>query len=642
MKYAGGGIVRHLGLQNYKGAVPALAELIANAWDADASDVKVKIPLGCPITLGQTITIIDNGTGMSFNDCDTKYLVIGRNRRIAEQTDKTKNGRQLMAHKGLGKLAGFGIANIVEVKSVRAKKLTHFIMHFSEIDQLDQGEEYKPEMIADEVDTEKPDGTEIVLKNINLDNQVAKDQFLRSMASRFAVLSEQFKVIINGELLTKANIPLLVKFPSKTENTLDSDSGWGEATLSTGSEIKWWIGFTEKPIQIEGMHGISVITRGRISQDPWDFGLSSGVHNQWGLRYMTGEILADFLDEGFGKDSDLIITNRSAALWDNPRAKALYDWARQKIKELIEEYYKIKSKKTLEEIETKNPQITSKIDRFQERERKELRAAMEKLAEVPAIEPEKLVNVLEHVIDGYQDSTFTKMLEEMKKIPMNNTVEVINILKEFDILEAIRVHKIVSSRVSVITTFEDMILKGVPEKPDMHDHIMKYPWLLGIEYQAMFHEKSLEAILINEFNIQMEGEDKRKIPDFFCMRGAKGVLVIELKRPGEAVGNKELDQIAGYVDNLRHWANRGNPEAITGSKINAHDIHGYLIAYDYKEEPTVKSQIERLEKDGIHCCKWVDLLHKAEDDHRLYLEIVKSHAPKEDPRILEMEERGII
>lgn len=61
---------------------------------------------------------------MNWTDCDDKYLVIGRNRRVAENRDKSNGGRPLMAHKGLGKLAGFGIANIFEVKTVKNKKLT--------------------------------------------------------------------------------------------------------------------------------------------------------------------------------------------------------------------------------------------------------------------------------------------------------------------------------------------------------------------------------------------------------------------------------------------------------------------------------------------------------------------------------------
>ncbi len=49
MQYAGG-LVKHLGLSMYRGAVPALAELIANAWDADADSVKLTIPFDTGLT----------------------------------------------------------------------------------------------------------------------------------------------------------------------------------------------------------------------------------------------------------------------------------------------------------------------------------------------------------------------------------------------------------------------------------------------------------------------------------------------------------------------------------------------------------------------------------------------------------------
>lgn len=643
MKYAGGGIVRHLGLQNYKGSVPALAELIANAWDADASEVHVKIPLGVSITLGHTIVIKDNGIGMSFNDCDNKYLVIGRNRRVAENIDTSPGGRPLMAHKGLGKLAGFGIAYIVEVKTVRAKKLTHFVMHFSKIDCLEQGEPYQPEMIEDEKYVEEPDGTEITLKMLNLDNQIPKDSFLRSMATRFAILSDKFNVYINGELLCKEQTPLILRFPEKVEeDVLELNNGWGKTLLPSGAEIKWWIGFTDKPIQVEGVQGVSVITRGRVSQDPWDFGLSSGgTHNQWGLRYMTGEIIADFLDEGFAKDGDLVITNRSNVLWDHPKARPLYEWTRERIKKLVSVYFERKAKRTVEEIKKEHPAIVEKVNQFQPREQKELNAAMEKIAQVPTMESEKLATIFEYVIDGYKDRAFTSMLEEIKEMPPEERIKTLEIFKEFDILEAIRAHKLVCSHIQVIHAFREMIEAGVPEKPDMHEHIMKYPWLLGIKRQAMAHELSLERILQENFGIQMNDDSGKKKPDFFCMRGGRDVLIIELKRPGEAAGKVEIDQIAGYVDILRAWVKKGNSEKLTGMKISPEDIEGFLIAYDYQDDARVQGQMDRLEDAGIHCCKWYDLLGTAEDDHRSYLDIVKSRAPKEDPRIKELEEKQI-
>src|SRR5713226_4366732 len=64
MQYAGG-VVKHLGLSMYRGAVPAIAELIANAWDADSSRVELTIPFATSLT-DQEISVRDFGMGMTW------------------------------------------------------------------------------------------------------------------------------------------------------------------------------------------------------------------------------------------------------------------------------------------------------------------------------------------------------------------------------------------------------------------------------------------------------------------------------------------------------------------------------------------------------------------------------------------------
>jgi uncharacterized protein YdhG (YjbR/CyaY superfamily) len=405
--------------------------------------------------------------------------------------------------------------------------------------------------------------------------------------------------------------------------------------------MKWWIGFTEDTIKMEEFHGISIIARGRAAQDPWDFNLAGGTWGQHGLRYMTGEIVADFVDEGIPYESDTILTNRSGLNWEGPNNRPLYEWARKKIGELLREWSERRGKKTLEKVKEKNPELVEKISRFQPREQKELNMAMRALAQVPTMQPEKLTELFNHVIDGYQDKVLVNMIEEIIELPPEEMQKTIEILTEFDILEAIRVHKIVSSHVLVIRRFREMIEAGVPEKPAMHDHIRKYPWLLGIKYQPMDHEHSLKRVLDERFGIKSDDKEGKKIPDIVVLRGGTDVVVIELKRPNFAVGKEELDQIKEYVDYLREWLDGTNTEGLIGKRIKGENVEGYLVAYNVKEDALVKREMARLEKDRIKVCKWYDILMKAEDDHRIYLEIVKRRAPEDDPRIKELEQKKI-
>jgi hypothetical protein len=643
MKYAGGGIIRHLGLQNYKGPVAALAELIANAWDADSPEVRIMLPVDRPLEPRDQIVVKDLGHGMRYKDCDEKYLVIARNRRDIEKTDRTPGGRPLMAHKGLGKLAGFGIAKIMEVKTIADGKLTHFIMSFDDLDKLKLGESYKPKMVTDEAATDLHEGTEIILKELSLQRAISEARFFSSMAAKFSIFSDKFKVFINGKLLEKKYLPLEFRFPEKTDEEvkkIDCD-GFGTTVLSNGQTIRWWIGFTEDTIKLEEFHGISILARGRAAQDPWDFDLAGGTWGQHGLRYLTGEIVAEFVDEGRAYEGDTIMTNRSGLNWESQMNRPLYEWSRKKIAELLREWSSRRGKKTLEKVRKEHPELVEKIDRFQPRERTELNQAMRALAQVPTMKPEKLAELFNHVVDGYQDKVLVDVIEDIIMLPPEEMQKTVEILNEFDILEAIRIHKIVSSHVLVIRRFREMIEAGVPEKPDMHDHIVKYPWLIGIKYQPWDYEPSLKKVLEEKFAIKVNDKGGRKIPDVVVMRGGTDVVVIELKRPNYSVGMKELTQIKGYVDYLRHWVKGTNTEGLIGKQIGANNIEGYLIAYDIQDDPFVEAEKERLEANKIKVCKWYDILMKTEDEHRTFLNIIKSRAPRDDPRIRDIEEKEI-
>ena len=97
-------VIEHLGIRMYSTLPPVLSELIANAYDADATKVEIELK-----DVGEKKIIVkDNGTGMSFADLNKKFLVIGRNRR-EDGESLTPKGRKVIGKKGLGKLSFFGI-----------------------------------------------------------------------------------------------------------------------------------------------------------------------------------------------------------------------------------------------------------------------------------------------------------------------------------------------------------------------------------------------------------------------------------------------------------------------------------------------------------------------------------------------------
>ncbi|WP_067888566.1 ATP-binding protein [Nocardia vaccinii] len=115
-----------LGIRLYDRVSAVLAELIANSYDADTSEVAVWLPWG--VTLAGTargaqeapyeIVVTDNGHGMTADEVNEHYLMVGSDRRIRTGSDLSRErSRPVMGRKGIGKLAAFGICRTIEVIS---------------------------------------------------------------------------------------------------------------------------------------------------------------------------------------------------------------------------------------------------------------------------------------------------------------------------------------------------------------------------------------------------------------------------------------------------------------------------------------------------------------------------------------------
>lgn len=106
-------VLNHLGLNLYSNVPAVLAELIANAWDADASRVDVSVK---EQREKKRIIIQDNGCGMNDADLREKFLTVGYQRRNPGSGDQTPGkGRPVMGRKGIGKLSVLSIAKKVYV-----------------------------------------------------------------------------------------------------------------------------------------------------------------------------------------------------------------------------------------------------------------------------------------------------------------------------------------------------------------------------------------------------------------------------------------------------------------------------------------------------------------------------------------------
>lgn len=116
-------ILELLGPNLYTNIYYVLAELIANAYDADAENVYI-------IAGKDDIRVEDDGHGMSYKAGDiTKYLNVAGVSRMTEKDSLTKSKkRRKMGRKGVGKLAALSVSENVDVLTVAKGEKSGFVL----------------------------------------------------------------------------------------------------------------------------------------------------------------------------------------------------------------------------------------------------------------------------------------------------------------------------------------------------------------------------------------------------------------------------------------------------------------------------------------------------------------------------------
>lgn len=631
-----GQMFKHLGLQMYSGAVPAIAELISNAYDAMAKNVWITLPTGRPITDNDEIVVRDDGHGMTFDQANALYLRVGRDRR-ADASERTQpyNGlpsRKVQGRKGIGKLAGFGVAHRIEVRSVRDKQIQHFALDF---DALTKSQEfadtngYAPETLPeDSRSTKERPGTRVTLAPLKLRRTIDESEFKRGIARRLLVIDASFTVRVNGKTITRDEIPFQFRFPEQARMWNVEDVG--------GQTIQWWAGFSERTIADEEQRGFVVYVRGKLAQTPWFFGLSGGVHGQHGMQYLTGEVKADFLDEAV----DLVATDRGTVRWEDPLSAPLKQWGESKVRELLKTW--VERRRTQKTTSPKIKRYVELAAKLPTAEREIFNKVVDRIVSIPQLDKDAQgQDIAEELIEfAYNALTNRAFLDAIRRLnnaspqDMSNFAEV---LSEWDIIEAVNTAHLVKGRVEIIRKFKHMIDEGVPEKPDMQEYLKKYPWLIDPALQMLVHEKPLDALLAEKFGQHTRrrgkgGEGSRRV-DYFCLGDCHNTAyVVEVKRPGALVGRKEYDQVRDYVLYLRQRLQSSS----TASKYSRAIVGGYLIASRFRPDDDEHRRVHS-ESGTFHIRTWENLLTTTETLHKEFLDVVKGRAPADDPRMKDLE-----
>ena len=591
-------IFDHLSDGLYSNVAAVLTEAVANAWDADATAVRIDILDRADrhvddFRKAERLIIEDDGHGMDRDAVQGRFLTIGYQRR--REGDRSPGGRKVMGRKGLGKLSLMSIADRIRIATRRAgSDPVGFLMDVAEIRRTarEGGEVPEFELPAEPGEgAPDPHGTRLVLEGLRQDRMRATgiDNIRRALARRFAVLfGEGFSVVVNGREIDQSDRKDLenVEFLWRTEG-VDVPLPAGAAPLKTfaflGREEDWpedwqvegWIATTERPIGGEA-NAVSIFARGRIAAENV---LPKVKGKQHFYSYVTGQIAADFLD--LDDRPDIILSDRQRLLEDDERVTKLEDFLRRQLGRMEAEWKRRRSSNKHADRLRRYPRLKSWLDGLPEGWRRKAEGLLRTIAELEAqdalpVRDEK--PLLRAAVMGFERIRLNGREDELKEaIERSDPEAVLQILANYDELEVAAYRDIVRGRIQAVKDLQKLLEDDSTLEKVFQKHIFTHLWLLdpswdhATEDEVM--ERQLRTIGDDAFADDDKTKDRFKRVDIRLRRAGGGYVLVELKRHTARPKPEELfKQCKTYKEYLdRVTTERHTIVVVVGQGMSADD-----------------------------------------------------------------------
>lgn len=622
-------VLNHLGINLYSNTPAVLAEVIANSWDAGAAQVDIKFD-----TENRTVTISDDGCGMTKDEINKQYLYIGYKRRDAQDDPK---GRKPMGRKGIGKLSLFSIADKIHVQSCRTGKESAFLMDAEAIKSLiKQGESgettpYHPQTMQYENNLHMHKaGTTI--KITNLKKKITNATMLglkKRLARRFSVIGgDEFKIFLNGKEIKYSDRDYFHKARFLFEygdgdfaqycKKLDTDDDNKPITRTRKCrfnkkgneceegkyEIKGWIAIAHHSHDLDGegtddnINNIVIVVRGKVAQEDilHQFRIGGLI-----TKYIYGEIQADFLDED--DVEDISTSSRQKIVEDAPRYKALKKFIKNELAYVRSATDKWKETKGKEKAFKFNPLINEWYDALPKNLQKSADTLFGTIEKIETDEKDKSTLYVNGII-AFEKIQLADSLDKLNEIGSNNLHALLDAFRNVDELEGMHYYEIVHDRLCVIEKLQKIVNDDEKEKV-IQEYIYEHLWLLDPAWERATDAEQMEKPIQQVIeNVKVAGgrDVKNFRLDIQYKKISGAHVIIELKRSSLKMQKGKLeDQIKQYMtaveDKLKNSGNSheviiegvcivGGIQGWDNDKTKARDIaslaslHIKILTYD--------------------------------------------------------------
>lgn len=511
--------------EGYRSSEYALKELIDNAWDADATTVRVMLPE--PLT-GASIVVQDDGTGMTEQEILHDYLAVANDRKSRKGERTAGRNRPVKGRKGIGKFAGLTAADTMTIETRCRGVCTRLVIRKENL-HAGQGD---LESIDLPVDTTPCDpavrGTTVTLTGLSQAFDPPSPDRLKPLLMLEYGRQADFHLIVNGESVGVEDIP---------GQTFDRAE---DLTPVGAVRLRFTISDGRKTLR---QSGVAVRVTGKVVGKPTTFGLEEDEEIPPKLlKKVYGELEADGLAADVTADWGAVIENSMAYSF-------VSGWAATHLKSALATVF-------AKEVQLARARLTQQVQRrlsqMPEHRRPFAEQRIERVLTSLYGEKEERVDVVVSVaLDAIEQDDYFTVVKAVNEAKSEDVSTLANALGEFGLVDMAVMGDQARRRLQFLDQLDALIANRHTREAELHTALEHNLWVLGADFSLLSSNKTLRRVIEEYTASKYMGTHGSDRPDLLLVSGVTGKhVLIEFKRPDLDITREHEGQAAGYRDEL--------------------------------------------------------------------------------------------
>lgn len=535
-------------LATSKSPVYAVAELIWNSLDADATEVQIMLRRN-PLSGIESVEVVDNGHGLTHEDAVPAFQRLGGSWK--RNKSRTLGGRILHGQQGKGRFQAFGLGTEVQWLTRYSKNSGIFeyvirgsrtSLHRFTIDDPQSSSSSKSGTTATVTGVERSLGS------------LEPPRARQMLTEEFALYLRQYSgvtIVYDNEKIDPSAVEEYVEDYALSSITLPN----GRQVDADLTVVEWTVA-TDRALFLCDENGFSLLRMSPGVQAP-GFKFTAYLKSRF-IRELSDA--GDLVLEELSPDLRPLVESAKEQLRNHFRKRSA-----EKAGTLVDQWkseevypYEGLPRSVVEEVERQVFDVLALnvheyLPDFGETSRENRRLSFRLLRTAIETSPEAVQHILQDVLN----------------LPQEKQEELAQLLERTSLESIINASKVVADRLDFLQGLDILVFDPVGkqktlERRHLHKILAEHTWLFGEEFNLTVSDRSLTAVLQRHLDMSkveilddspvVREDGSQGIIDLMLSRivpqsrpDQNEHLIVELKRPNVAIGSAEATQIKEYA-----------------------------------------------------------------------------------------------